>query len=81
MSGWRPINRMQKASCRTPTEDEIVVRLLHKANRLFAVALGQAASRESIYEMLEYEIENHPLSPELIERVRQNLCETLFGAA
>ena len=62
-------------------EDEIVVRLLHKANRLFAVALGQAASRESIYEMLEYEIENHPLSPELIERVRQNLCETLFGAA
>ena len=62
-------------------EDEIVVRLLHKANRLFAVALGQAASRESIYEMLEYEIENPPLSPELIERVRQNLCETLFGAA
>ena len=62
-------------------EEEIVAQLLHKADRLFAVALGEAASRESIYEMLEYEIENHPLSPELIERVRQNLCETLFGAA
>ena len=62
-------------------EEDIISRLLQKADRLFAKALGQAANRERIYEMLEYEIETNPLSPELVERVRQNLCETLFDSS
>ena len=61
--------------------EDVVTRLLQKADRMFAKALGQAASEDSLYEMLEYEIENNPLPPEMVERVRQNLCETLFGAA
>ena len=60
--------------------EEIVFRLLEKADRLFAKALGQAISQESLCEMLENEIENNPLSAERIERVRRNLCETFFSA-
>ena len=61
--------------------EEIVSCLLRKADQQFSGALGQTASRESLYAMLEYEIEDQALSADLVERVRRNLCETLFGAA
>lgn len=62
-------------------EENIISRLLQKADRLFDKALGHPASRERIYEMLEYKIETNPLSPDLVDHVRQNLCETLFGSS
>lgn len=60
---------------------EAVSRLLREADRLFIKAVGQAVSRKCIYEMLKKEIEEQPLAAELVERVKKNLCKTLFDSS
>ena len=62
-------------------KQEVVSRLLQEAYRLFIKAVGQGVSRKRIYEMLEKEIEEQPLAAELVERVKKNLCKTLFDSS
>ena len=62
-------------------KQEVVSRLLQEAYRLFIKAVGQAVSRKCIYEMLKKEIEEQPLAAELVERVKKNLCKTLFDSS
>ena len=62
-------------------KQEVVSRLLQEADRLFIKAVGQAVSRKCIYEMLKKEIEEQPLAAELVERVKKNLCKTLFDSS
>ena len=64
-----------------PCKREVVSRLLRGADRLFIKAVGQGVSRKRIYEMLEKEIEEQPLAAELVERVKKNLCKTLFDSS
>ena len=62
-------------------KQEVVSRLLENADKIFSRALGQNTARESIYGMLENEIENHPLFSETVERVRNNLRKILFDTS
>ena len=53
--------------------------LLQLAVSILADACGKTVSRESIMLMLELEIDSFEISKEMIERVREMLCENLFG--
>ena len=53
--------------------------LLQMADSILTGACGKIVSQENIVLMLESEIDSFEISKEVIERVREMLCENLFG--
>jgi hypothetical protein len=53
--------------------------LLQMAASILDGACGKIVSQENIVLMLESEIDSFEISKEVIERVREMLCENLFG--